>query len=422
MGISKFEDVCVKDRILLHLSRFKNTEIGQEYNVPFDITQDGIGMVVGISRAHASLSLKQLIDKGMVVCWQAHMKGQKGKRLVYGIASNGAEKVQEIEKELAKAGITTEALLDMKNCNPEVKWNSLSEEDRDTFGKACTIRVAIPRSELPDTRTGIIPTDMNGKTCIQRYTAEAFLKNATEEQRRNWHSWAADWWIGSDDPQERLYHLIAAGRNLEACRLAVRCSFIFLSNPNEDTLSLLEQLKTNEKFEGDILWIRCEAAVAMRRFEYAKKLCDRLGQYDEKRKSTVLAQIAFANKEYKKAYQYAEMADSMMPDLLSSVIMAHCFLRLGNVETAEEIVKELYMSTKGTYHGYDVDLIFELKAKIAYIRNDRKGCMAELTKAWQTAPPFRKAAYQIAMDALECGKEVIFPFLENSVSLKGIDV
>ena len=51
-------DVTVKERILLHLSKFSAVQPGQEYNVPFDLTQDGIAVVAGITRAHASLDLK----------------------------------------------------------------------------------------------------------------------------------------------------------------------------------------------------------------------------------------------------------------------------------------------------------------------------------------------------------------------------
>lgn len=75
MSTFTIKDVTVKERILLHLSRFSNILPGQIYNVPFDLTQDGIAMATGITRSHASLDLKKLGETGMVTNWQAHQRG-----------------------------------------------------------------------------------------------------------------------------------------------------------------------------------------------------------------------------------------------------------------------------------------------------------------------------------------------------------
>ena len=82
MKIGKATDVTVKQRIMLHLSRFPGYYPGDDYTIPFDLTQDGIASVVGITRAHVSIDLKKLIELDYVVGWQAHLKGSRTKRFV----------------------------------------------------------------------------------------------------------------------------------------------------------------------------------------------------------------------------------------------------------------------------------------------------------------------------------------------------
>ena len=56
--------LSIGQRIIMHLDRFKMTDSSEIYNIPWDLTQDGIATSIRISRAHASIELKKLRGRG----------------------------------------------------------------------------------------------------------------------------------------------------------------------------------------------------------------------------------------------------------------------------------------------------------------------------------------------------------------------
>ena len=73
--------VTVGERILVHLSGFLRHV--DAYEVPPDMTQDGIGSALGLSRAHVALELKRLKGKRLVEETRAHVNGNGARRKVY---------------------------------------------------------------------------------------------------------------------------------------------------------------------------------------------------------------------------------------------------------------------------------------------------------------------------------------------------
>ncbi|HYM39530.1 MAG TPA: AAA family ATPase [Thermoplasmata archaeon] len=79
----------VGERIIVHLSGFlRHTDA---YEVPPDMTQDGIGAALGISRAHVALELKRLREAGKVEERMAHVASAKTRRKVYVLTPAGQE-------------------------------------------------------------------------------------------------------------------------------------------------------------------------------------------------------------------------------------------------------------------------------------------------------------------------------------------
>ena len=111
MKIGKATDVTVKQRIMLHLSRFPGYYPGDDYTIPFDLTQDGIASVVGITRAHVSIDLKKLIELDYVVGWQAHLKGSRTKRFVYALQPKGTIEAAAIRDEVEKVVVISTLLV-----------------------------------------------------------------------------------------------------------------------------------------------------------------------------------------------------------------------------------------------------------------------------------------------------------------------
>lgn len=83
------QGVTVGERIVVHLSGFLRHL--DAYEVPPEMTQDGIGAALGISRAHVALELKRLKAAGKVEERMAHVANARTRRKVYALTPAGQE-------------------------------------------------------------------------------------------------------------------------------------------------------------------------------------------------------------------------------------------------------------------------------------------------------------------------------------------
>ncbi|MDY0247278.1 MAG: hypothetical protein RBR26_10185 [Methanosarcina mazei] len=96
--------ITITDTILLYFDRY-SSKAPNVYDVPFGTTQDGMASIVGISRAHASLELKKLIENGQVDFIHAHTPKSPTKRKTYFLESSGLVLVPQIRERLKKDNI-----------------------------------------------------------------------------------------------------------------------------------------------------------------------------------------------------------------------------------------------------------------------------------------------------------------------------
>jgi len=101
--------ITVQDSVILYLNRYSSVT-PDAYNMPFDITQDGIATALGISRAHASLELKKLVGKGQVGSIIAHTSQSPRKRIAYYLERSGLSAVPRINEHMKKKNITEESV------------------------------------------------------------------------------------------------------------------------------------------------------------------------------------------------------------------------------------------------------------------------------------------------------------------------
>ena len=59
-----------QEQVLVHL--YGQLRSGNEYEMPYETTQDGIAEAIGISRGQVSIEMKRLESKGMVHRLQRH--------------------------------------------------------------------------------------------------------------------------------------------------------------------------------------------------------------------------------------------------------------------------------------------------------------------------------------------------------------
>lgn len=60
------QNVSLHDKMLAHLYRYRYVRNDIEYDAPYELTQEGSGIAIGITRSHASIILARMMDKGEV--------------------------------------------------------------------------------------------------------------------------------------------------------------------------------------------------------------------------------------------------------------------------------------------------------------------------------------------------------------------
>ena len=97
--------LTVSDRVMLHMSRFGNIQF-DEFGMPYELTEDGIGSCIGKSRAHVSIELKNLQRKGLVEWRNAHVNGVSKMRKTFILTVSGYMEIENIKKKMIEEGLT----------------------------------------------------------------------------------------------------------------------------------------------------------------------------------------------------------------------------------------------------------------------------------------------------------------------------
>jgi AAA ATPase domain len=99
------QSLTVGEKILFHL--FQNLKSEDKYEVPFDVTQDGIAQSCGISRAHAAIELKKLRESNQIIEKLSHVKRAKSRRKVYSLTPEGKVKAGKIVEHVRNENVET---------------------------------------------------------------------------------------------------------------------------------------------------------------------------------------------------------------------------------------------------------------------------------------------------------------------------
>lgn len=267
--------LTVGERILLHLRLFSKYQ--DDYDVPFDVSQDGIASALRISRAHAAIELKKLKEGGDVSERLAHIRKGKTRRKVYFLSPMGEEKGRRIREFAEKEGIDVKPLLDIRRCTGDELWGSLNEELRAILCKACAFRKPFRRDALPDVGLSILPVDRSGMVEIPSELRVSIHQLMDERERRDCHSFAADYWLREGDHVERLHHLVLAGRTKEAEMLISRRAEELLKHADEDLHSTCSCLpEASSRYRSKVNRFRAEVAIETGHYEDCIEMIGRL--------------------------------------------------------------------------------------------------------------------------------------------------
>ena len=101
--------LTVSDRVMLHMSRFAGIPF-DEYNMPYELTEDGIGTCIGKSRAHVSIEMKRLSERGLVRWMNAHVNGSSKRRKTFYLTVEGLQMLDSIREKMIIEGLTMDQI------------------------------------------------------------------------------------------------------------------------------------------------------------------------------------------------------------------------------------------------------------------------------------------------------------------------
>lgn len=282
-------EFTIGERLLLHLYTYRSVNPDDYFNIPWELTQDGIASSLGISRAHTSIELKRQKEKELIVESQVRVKGGKVRRMAYSLNEKGLKAAMDLEEKVNAAGLDMKSLIDFKKKDGVQVLENLSENDRNALGIACAFRLSVPVNVLPMHTRNIVPTDVVGLTLITPELRNKILSAASEDDLAKWHSFAADYYdmegrksvIEDEDNRavERTYHLIKAGRLRDAHRMITNDFYAMLLSDDRGFYEAVrdvpdEKISPNRILE--FMMLRAELAITQNDLRTARESAEKL--------------------------------------------------------------------------------------------------------------------------------------------------
>lgn len=382
----------------------------EEYNLPFDMTQDGIGTAIGISRAHTSLELKKLRNREQVKEKQVRVVNSNVRRKVYHLTDAGISEAESVKQRLKSVGIAFETILDPRYCNPKLMWAGLNASDRDVFGLVCVLRIPVSKESLPHSTPGVVPFTHKGMVDLSEGDKKRYLRAADPKNIRNWHSMAADWYIENGlSNAEKLYHLIKAGRDVESERLLVRHALKFISSYREDLLDVIKYMEDPSKTPLSSWSIRGKLAIYCKDVEYAETCARKLEELDSLEGDILRAEIKFLEGDYLGAYRDAKKLYEETELGRVVLIMGKSLLEMEEFDIAENVLKKALMNFLDAGDVIPICDILVSRANIAHKKRDNEKCVSLLNKALCSAcSDDKKERVLELLEIIETGEEPDF--------------
>lgn len=244
------------EKALLHLRAHMNLNPEMEFGAPFDITQDGVAMALGITRSHASTILSRMRKNGEVIEGMSRIDGAecRVKRKVYFLTSLGRNNLENRLNMLIASGVPESELeFDGKlDRFSDAMMQSMDADLRNAIGMLMMIRTPVHRRDLDPSLYRAITFDASGRVRFRKKTRERFMSMATDDEICAWHSMAADLhWDNGGPFSEILHHMVLARRFREAERVVRKHRFEIADQPDVETLESLMEL-CMYSIDGDV--------------------------------------------------------------------------------------------------------------------------------------------------------------------------
>jgi len=181
-------ELTVSERIMYLLHGYVKYE--DKYEVPFDVTQDGISQACGISRAHAAIELKKLKAAGLIAEHLSHVRKGKTRRKAYFLSFEGKNKATDIAHYVKENGL--DPMVDPSKVSPEQSIRRLRTARRSSplpqvarfFGREKELRGLLDDLASPSHKVICV----RGIAGIGKTTLVAKAVSELSGQRVFWHA------------------------------------------------------------------------------------------------------------------------------------------------------------------------------------------------------------------------------------------
>jgi len=379
--------LTVGERIILHLAQYSKFQ--DDFDVPMDVSQDGIAAALRISRAHAAIELKKLKESEEVSERLAHIKKGKTKRKTYFLTSKGETKASHVREFAHSEGIEIMPLLDLKKCKAPDLWNALDLQKRKLLAMACVFRKPFKRTALPDTTVSLLPVDNEGMVDMPADLRNSVPTMLTKEELKRFHSFAADYWLNEGDYKERLFHLINAGRQKEAEMLVGSRWQQLISNADEDLHSIVSKIENpSGKYRGKTHYVQAEIARRAGHREAALKKAQQMESSDDVRERFdgffVDGLLSIDAKDYQKAYDTLAKARGLLTDGTDARLeceVAEALMNMGRYEEAGRLLETVMVKRSGKSDSDSIDRVYYQLGMISFRSGNGSEAVKYLSKS-----------------------------------------
>lgn len=359
------QTITFHDKALAHLNRFRHIRQDIEYGAPFEITQDGIAVSLGITRSHASIILKRMAEKGEVEWGESTVKKSNSskKRKVYFLTEIGKGVYEQMKENMASDGIAVDELKMVLNQAAYDDIKRVAGEKMDMIGMMCVIRFAILKKDV-DTNQPLIGFSRTGEAFVVGRIKDSILSGCSDEEFRRWHSVAADWCIDHDLPMsERLYHLVQSNRDREAELIIASNRYQLIDTCGKDLLMTVNELAMRRD-DADIFNIAVRMALDLDDLQTARRLSERLIRLDVHLGRTALSELSLKEKRLDEALDLAR--GNYLGDVDSGIVLGRCLLESDLLKEASDCFGRIMesMLREGCIFRMDELMMYEARTEM----------------------------------------------------------
>ncbi len=397
--------VTIGERIILHLAQY--SKFKDDFDAPVDVSQDGIAEALRISRAHAAIELKKLKESILVEERIAHIRRGNTKRKVYYLNKTGEDKANSLRAYADREGIQIKPLLDLRKCQGPELWESLDPSFHPVLAQACVFRKPFKRSSLPETSISLLPEDKNGMVDVPDALKTSIPTFASKPELKQYHSFAADYWLKEGNSRERLYHLIQSGRLKEAEMMVASKRLELLKSPDKDLCDLLSVITSPaEKYAARVYSAQGEAARGSSQFDKAlasaEKLICMMDETDKWTGTCLKARTLMDKGELEASIPFYLGARSMaLPlDTQLECDYAEALTRMRRFEEARQCLEKLMADGLKGMDPENIELVYYQLGTVLFRSGNGHEAIRYLSKALGLARPGDKSRiYQCMSEA-----------------------